>query len=295
MRLSPEDIELFYQLYHPLLCYVNRKLALVRGIDSPRDLKKFPVKEINKLRERLYRQPDLIESFIEENPFSFSSTGLEIIESWTNFVKGTFVIFRCVKDYAIFLDTDEPPKAYGVLALKSTFQEMVGPSLPVMVETVLLPFNSRIIYDGVFVSYPISFGKGVRQSFNDAYQEAKSRFGIITSLPFSAQEVKKNDAEKLQYYLKTERNRSKYSQEIADLVAKDSGLLALYHQEMGKVHARTYGKRLREIGLRDAWFALLQGMIIASGSTKDEIEQILPRIVPAEKRKFVYVFQLKRK
>jgi hypothetical protein len=64
---------------------------------------------------------------------------------------------------------------------------------------------------------------------------------------------------------------------------------------MGKVHARTYGKRLREIGLRDAWVALLQGMIIASGSTKAEIEQILPGIVPAEKRNFVYVFQLKGK
>jgi hypothetical protein len=153
MRLPPEDVELFYQLYYPLLCYVNRKLALIKGINSPEDFKKFPIKEINRLRERLYRQPDLIESFIEENPFNFSATELEIINSWTNFVKGTFVIFRCVKDYAIFLDTEEPPKAYEVLSLKSTFQEMVGPSLPVMVEAVLLPFNGRIIYDGVFLSY----------------------------------------------------------------------------------------------------------------------------------------------
>jgi hypothetical protein len=95
--------------------------------------------------------------------------------------------------------------------------------------------------------------------------------------------------------LKTERNRSKYSQEIADIIAKDPGLLALYHQEMGRVHARTYGKRLRKIGLTKGWFAILEGMIIASGTTKDEVELNLQSVLPDEKRNLVYVFRLKEK
>ncbi len=64
---------------------------------------------------------------------------------------------------------------------------------------------------------------------------------------------------------------------------------------MGKIHSRTIGKRLREIGLTRGWFAILDDIIIANGSTRDEVERILERIVPPEKGKCVYIFQLKGK
>ncbi|MEA2055204.1 MAG: hypothetical protein U9O96_08925 [Candidatus Thermoplasmatota archaeon] len=295
MKLSNEDVELFYRLYHPLLVHVNKKFEIVKGINSSEDFKKFPIGEISKLRERLYKQPELIDSFVNENPLNFSSNELKMIKSWKNFVKGRFFIFRYLKNYTIFLDDGEPPKAYGVLALNSPFEELIGPYLPIMVEAVLLPFNDKIIYDSIFSPYSITFGGGIRRSLNDAYQQAKSRFGVITSLPFSGEKVELSDADKLKFYLRSERNRERYWEEIDELINKDSSLLILYHQEMGKIHARTYGRRLREIGLTDAWFAILEGITIASGPTKREVEQIVQRIIPIEKRKFVYLFQLKGK
>ena len=295
MKLSKEDVELFYRLYHPLLAYVNKKFEIIEGIDSSKDFKKFSIEEINKLRDRLYKHPELINSFVAENPLSFSENELKIINSWKEFVKGKFLIFRYLKNYTVFLDTNESPKAYGVLALDSTFEEMVGPYLPVMVEAVLLPFNDKIIYDSIFFPYHMTFGGGIRRSFNDAYQEAKSRFGIIISLPFSIKKVEQSDAARLKYYLKSKRNREKYWEEIEELINKNPSLLTLYHQEMGKIYARTYGKRLREIGLTNAWFAILEGITIASGVTKDEVERILRCILPTGKRKFVYIFQLKEK
>lgn len=164
-----------------------------------------------------------------------------------------------------------------------------------MVESVLLPFNDKIIYDSIFSPYRMTFGGGIRRSFNDAYQEAKSKFGIITSLPFSIKKVEQSDAAKLRFYLKSKHNREMYWEEIAELINKDPILLTLYHQEMGKIHARTYGKRLRDIGLSNAWFAIIEGITIASGVTKDEVERILQYILPTEKRKFVYIFRLKEK
>lgn len=292
MKLPPEDVTRFYKLYLSLLVYMNTNLSLVSSISSPGDLKNVPPKGINKLRNVLYDQPEAIQSFVRENPFNFSPSELKIVSGWTNFVKGKFIVFRYLKDHTIFLSTDEPPRAYGVLALNSSFQEMIGSSLPVMVEAVLLPFEGRIIYDSIFSPYRVSFGKGIRQSFSDAYQEAKSRFGIITSLPFTADKLEQTDADKLRYYLRNERNRTRYRQEIAHLISTDSELLALYHQEMGKVHARTYRKRLREIGLTKAWFAILEGTIIASGITRDEVEQVVERILPPEKTRFVYIFRL---
>ena len=295
MKLSKEEVELFYKLYHPLLVYVNRKFNVIEDINSPVDFKKHTIKEINKLREKLYDHPEVIDSFVAENPLKFSTSELNIISSWKNFVKGQFLIFRYLKKYTVFLDTDEPPKAYGVLALNASFEEIVGPHLPVMVEAVLLPFNGKIIYDSIFSRYPVIFGAGIKRRFNDSYREAKSRFGIITSLPFEPREREESDADKLKFYLSSARNRERYSEEIDELIAKNRELLRLYHQEMGKVHARTYGKRLREIGLTGGWFAILEGVTIASGATRDEVERILQSILPADKREFVYVFQLKRK
>jgi len=293
MKLSKEDVESFYKLYHQLLVYVNKKFKIIDGINSPKDFKKFPIEEISKIRERLYKKPELIDSFVKENPLNFSSDELKMIRSWKNFVKGRFYILRYLKNYTIFLDTEEPSKAYGVLALNSPFEEIIGPYLPRLVEAVLLPFNDKIIYDSIFSSYPVTFGGEIRRSLNDDYQKAKARFGIITSLPFTPKEIEQTDADKLKFYLRSKRNREMYWEEIEKLINKDATLLTLYHQKMGKIHARTYGKQLREIGLTDVWFAILEGITIASGKTRDEVEQTLQRILPPEKRDFVYIFHLK--
>ncbi len=295
MKLSKEEVELFYKLYHSLLAYVNRKLDIIKSINSPRDFKSCPIEETNKVRNELYKHPELINSFVEENPLNFSPDELKIIGSWKNFVRGEFLIFRYLKNYTIFLDPDEPPKAYGVLALSSTFEEMIGSYLPIMIETVLLPFNDKIIYDSIFIPYNITFGRGIRRSFNRAYQEAKSRFGVITSLPFSPEKVEQSDADKLKFYLRSQSNREMYWEEINELISRNPNLLVIYHHEMGKARARTYGRRLREIGLTKGWFAILEGIIIASGATKDEVEKILQRLLPPEKQKFVYIFHLRQK
>ena len=71
--------------------------------------------------------------------------------------------------------------------------------------------------------------------------------------------------------------------------------MVIYHQEMGKSHARTYGRRLREIGISDAWFGILEGLVIASGKTKEDLEKNLQALVPSHKKKFVYLYRLKSK
>ena len=68
--------------------------------------------------------------------------------------------------------------------------------------------------------------------------------------------------------------------------------MVIYHQEMGKSHARTYGRRLHEIGLNDAWFGILEGLVIASGKTKEDLEKNLQALVPSHKKKFVYLYRL---
>jgi len=294
MKLPEEDVNLFYKLYNALMIYANKNYKIIQGLNSVDDMKKFSIEQLNKLRNKLFENPELIDLFVAENPFHFSPNELEILSSWKNFVKGKFIILRYLRNYTIFLTADEKiPKAYGVLALLSSFEEMVGPYLPRMVDAVLLPFKGKITYDGVISNYSISFGGGLRRLFNESYQEAKTKFGIITSLPFSEKKIEQTDADKLRFYLRSKQNRDKYSDEIRKLIKKNKELLTLYHQEMGKIHSRTISKILYEIGLIKGWFGIFRGMIIASGKTREAVERVLEDILPAEERKFVYIFQLK--
>jgi hypothetical protein len=49
-------------------------------------------------------------------------------------------------------------------------------------QAVLLPFESKIIYDSLLVPYSVSFGSGIRRSLNEDYRQAQECDGVITSL-----------------------------------------------------------------------------------------------------------------
>ena len=294
MRLSEEDVKLFYKLNPALLLYVNSEQGILSNITTTDGLMAQPVDERVRVRDKLYENIELIDSFANKNPFGLASDELKIIRSWKHFIRDRFYLFNHLKKYSVFLSSDSPSKAYGVLSISDSLKDLF-PYLPVMVETVLLPFKGQIIYDGYIRAYRISFGAGIRSSFKDAYEEAKAKYGIITTLPFEAKRGKQTDEDKLKYYLKNERNREYYWEEIQNLIYKDKELMVIYHQEMGKSYARKYVRQLREIGLSNAWFGILEGLIIASGKTKEDLERNLKEVVPPQKSKFAYLFQLKLK
>ncbi len=138
-----------------------------------------------KVRDAFLNHADLIDSFVEENPANLSGEELAIVRSWRNLVAGKFYILRELAKHTVFLSTAKPAIAYGVLSLAQPLEELVGPRLPVLIETVLLPFRDKIVYDGLIASYGISFGPGVRRMLNDTFKEAKACHGIVTSLPLS--------------------------------------------------------------------------------------------------------------
>ena len=51
-----------------------------------------------------------------------------------------------------------------------------------MIETVLLPFANKIIYDGLLAHYSIHFGSNISGRLKDVYLMAKNNGAIIESL-----------------------------------------------------------------------------------------------------------------
>lgn len=132
------------------------------------------------MRNALWKSPELIDAYVKENPDGLTSEELDIIGKWKRFVAGKFYVFRYLKDHTIFIGES---KIYRVLGLYEPFDDVFhGQPPPIYIETVLLPFKGKIIYDGLCSRYSIYFGKGIRSSLNEEYMKAKQNGRIIIAL-----------------------------------------------------------------------------------------------------------------
>jgi hypothetical protein len=196
LLLSPEDAELFFKLHRSLMFFVSQRLNLVPEVASPEEFAALPTESRLEVRNAFLGEVGLLRSFIDENPARLSDDEMKIVLSWQHRVSGRFFVFRQLKRYMVFLSTDDPLTAYGVVALTEPFGDLAGPYLPVMTETVLMPFRDKIIYDGLLSRYNISFGGGIKRRLNDSYRQAKERLGIVTSLPAEAVQLGKRETKR---------------------------------------------------------------------------------------------------
>ena len=181
MKLSTADATLFFRLMWGLQLYVNQQCQVLSNVDSVEAYTKRPMEDLSKVRTALWETPELIESYVAENPNGLPAEELEIIRKWKLFVSENFYIFRFLKKYTIFIGEDST--VYGVLALYDSLDEMFyKEQLPAAVRAVLLPFKGQIVYDGLLSSFSILFGKGIRSSLNEIYMTAKQNGRIITTL-----------------------------------------------------------------------------------------------------------------
>ncbi len=179
MKLSEQDTRLFYNLMLPLQFFVNQKLR-IHNIKCIEDYHGLSVEQMAMVRNALYENIGLIDSFIQENPENFSAEYLAIISEWKKFIKGSFFIERLLSKYAILIQKDE---VYGVLGLTQSFEELTHfADLPLYVDTILLPFKGKIVYDGFLKFNNIFFGGGIKWSLKETYMSAKQNNRIIESL-----------------------------------------------------------------------------------------------------------------
>lgn len=184
MQLPLDDVEQFFRLHRSLMFYVNRQLEVIgKEVATPEAYSGLPPETRIEVHKAFLEHLDLIDAFADENPFRFSEEDLEIVRSWKYLISGTFYAFRQLRDYMVFLTDKEPVVTYGVVALFDPFEAVIGPYLPRMIKTTLLPFKGRIVYDGLVSGYNVFFGGGIKRRLDENYKEAKARHGIITSLP----------------------------------------------------------------------------------------------------------------
>lgn len=296
MRRQIEQVtaERFIDLYGHLLAHVNAEYDIVNGIETYDDLREHEDAELRPIRNRLYEDDteQLVTDFVAENPADLNDDELEAVGQWTDYAFGEFVVVRHLEEYAVFLDWEEPPRAFGVKAAHTPFRaHWEEGALPLLVsQTALLPFEGTILIDGWLAIRPIVFGGSISRDIDDAYEEAKHQFGIIETLPAPEEESETSDAEQLRFYMKNKRNRERYAAEIETLKNQNPELEGIYHEELGKARARSLGRELRDLSLNEAYVAIYDDRIIASGTTEEQVQQILDEIMPAGTEDHPYIY-----
>ena len=191
MKLSEQDAKLFFDLMWALQFFVNQKIKILTNVKSLDDYAECSTEEKFEVRKALYADTKLIASFLQENPQNFSEEKISIVSNWKNFIEGDFHIERFLKKYTVFIKGAD---VYGVMGLYQGFDELVHRShLPLYVQTVLLPFKGKIVYDGIFQAYNIYFGGGIKRDLRESYMTAKQSNRIIESLEPTQKEIKRKN------------------------------------------------------------------------------------------------------
>ena len=164
--LSAAHAKRFFEIMMPLESWVNRKYQVIPELGENFTEKDVSMPQVRELMKALWSHPDR-----------------EIVSGWTRFVRGRFLIERYLKAGAVFIPAEGKRRVYLVSGITSEIEENIPRNaLPVMVETTLLPFMGRIIYDGLLLPFSIAFGGGIKRDLKETYLDAKREKLIVTRL-----------------------------------------------------------------------------------------------------------------
>lgn len=174
MRLEQSDAELFYQLWFPLLDFVNKKYHVCPETETIDQRQGVDASDAKAIADYLWSHIEVIEEYlaIAELPKEYA----QIVAGWKQCKLGRYILERHLKKGSVFISAEDG-SVYMVKGLFSTWAEMLGES-PVLLDAVLIPFRGSIISDGLVVPYHIYFGKGAREDFKEAYMNAKRNHTI---------------------------------------------------------------------------------------------------------------------
>jgi len=112
MTLSEKDGKLFYELWFPLLDYVNVKCKINKRVKNITNIKSLNPKEIKEIANVLWENVTLIDRYLEERGENLAEEHKAIIAGWKRRVQGNFIMERHLKKGTIFISEDEPEQYY---------------------------------------------------------------------------------------------------------------------------------------------------------------------------------------
>jgi len=185
-NLPNDGCKLFYETWYKLLDFVNKKFDVTDYRFSMIYEDFHDGNLCHKIREKLWENPKVIGEFLDSTN-ALSDKEASLLRSWEErHLKGDFILLRYMPKHSVFMHLDKGegnvPRLYAVKGIKSPINEILKSKIPVMLNTVLLPFGDMIIYDSFVKPYGIGFGDGMIETLEDEYAELEEKYGIAETL-----------------------------------------------------------------------------------------------------------------
>ena len=178
--MLPEERKIFFKNWLGLLAFVNEKHRLIRNFGHPKKPFGLKQEDITKIKTKLWENAELIDEYI--GSIDLPEEDKHILGGWKNNIPGHFMVITHLKKYSVFMN-DKEDMLYGVIGISSPISEMLPlDMLPMMIQTTLLPFKGRIIYDSLFSVYNVHIGPNMKKNSKASYSEIKEQKGIVSTL-----------------------------------------------------------------------------------------------------------------
>lgn len=179
MILDPQDAAIFFRLYIPLLGFVKKQVKHIPGLKEAEETTQvlFCVREI------MCKNPQLIQKYADTNPEKLRPRELAIIKSWERFVHGQFVCISAGKKDATLLRWEGRTKikAYHVLGITDPIAAIASARM-LLRNILLLPWENRIIWDGIVPGGNIFIGPNMWRGVKEDYQKCKETHNVMNAL-----------------------------------------------------------------------------------------------------------------
>ena len=180
MTLTDIEYKTFIKTHLDLLFYVGQQSNIISDDINIHNFIKLGFSIKLNCRDILLDNRKLLDDYIATNNDLLTEEQIAILGGFKRTISSDFVIFKCLTNNAIFIDTKNN-RFYAVKALGDRFTHFFD-SFPVLINTTLLPFKDKIIYDGFIKSSGVQFGPGMKSTMQEDYKQVKKSNQILTTL-----------------------------------------------------------------------------------------------------------------
>lgn len=162
-NLPRKAADLFYKVYFSLLEYVNNKYQIDTSLKKIYKQDNLDAEKLVPINKYIWSNRHVIDDYLKDNPYHFSKDELDIIDGFKSGIYKEFLVIGFEREYTMLLDLEEH-KIYMIKGIRTNLDNLIDPDdIPVMIKTTLLMFNNKIIFNGIFSLYQISFGNDLKE------------------------------------------------------------------------------------------------------------------------------------
>jgi hypothetical protein len=196
-----------------------------------------------------------------------------IIKSWKYVYSDYFFILKHLKNETVII-TKKEDKLYGIIGISNGLDGFFpNEVLPVFINTKLLPFKDKIVYDGFFAYHNIYFGSNITKNLANTYNQIKGLRGIISkpeeNIFLSDLDVSRDETESIKYNVKQRLKEELFPEEAWQLAKKSDANRFVFEQEYAKYFSKfEKSSHKRHSEIKPMQYAMYRACVIGVAETK---------------------------